>query len=124
MHRLEQGCFLSVGITQHHTCFKGSFFMVFLYLKWFEFCIYFVFFFFYNWQVLGNMKKDPRSLMLVTVVKSLQRLGYIFKVIYFSLSYFHIVLPNFHRQSFNRFYDISIFYNFHNLLEVLMLMYT
>ncbi|XVF82979.1 hypothetical protein PTKIN_Ptkin16aG0095800 [Pterospermum kingtungense] len=29
--------------------------------------------------ILGNMKKDPQSLMLVTVVKSLQRLGYIFK---------------------------------------------
>ncbi|XWS66256.1 hypothetical protein CRYUN_Cryun05aG0184000 [Craigia yunnanensis] len=30
--------------------------------------------------ILGNMKKDPQSLMLVTVVKSLQRLGYIFKI--------------------------------------------
>ncbi|XVF23461.1 hypothetical protein REPUB_Repub13aG0040800 [Reevesia pubescens] len=30
--------------------------------------------------ILGNMKKDPRSLMLVTVVKSLQRLGYVFKI--------------------------------------------
>ncbi|XVF75659.1 hypothetical protein PTKIN_Ptkin13bG0204600 [Pterospermum kingtungense] len=30
--------------------------------------------------ILGRMKKDPRSLMLVTLVKSLQRLGYIFKI--------------------------------------------
>ncbi|XWS75245.1 hypothetical protein CRYUN_Cryun01aG0069000 [Craigia yunnanensis] len=30
--------------------------------------------------ILGNMKKDPQSLMLVTVVKSLQRLGYVFKI--------------------------------------------
>ncbi|AED90750.1 UDP-Glycosyltransferase superfamily protein [Arabidopsis thaliana] len=30
--------------------------------------------------VLGNMKKDPRTLMLVTVMKNLQKLGYVFKV--------------------------------------------
>ncbi|TYH73379.1 hypothetical protein ES332_D05G325000v1 [Gossypium tomentosum] len=30
--------------------------------------------------VLGNMKKNSQSLMLVTVVKSLQRLGYVFKI--------------------------------------------
>ncbi|XP_022743080.1 uncharacterized protein LOC111294154 isoform X2 [Durio zibethinus] len=30
--------------------------------------------------ILGKMKKDPQSLMLVTVVKSLQRLGYVFKI--------------------------------------------
>ncbi|XP_039022227.1 uncharacterized protein LOC120154598 isoform X2 [Hibiscus syriacus] len=30
--------------------------------------------------ILGNMKKNPQSLMLVTVVKSLQRLGYVFKI--------------------------------------------
>ncbi|KAK8552749.1 hypothetical protein V6N13_121132 [Hibiscus sabdariffa] len=30
--------------------------------------------------ILGNMKKNPQSLMLVTVVKSLQRLGYVFQI--------------------------------------------
>ncbi|KAJ4720680.1 Glycosyl transferase, family 1 [Melia azedarach] len=30
--------------------------------------------------ILGNMSKDPQSLMLITVVKNLQRLGYVFKV--------------------------------------------
>ncbi|KAJ0103599.1 hypothetical protein Patl1_05986 [Pistacia atlantica] len=30
--------------------------------------------------ILGNMKKDPRSLMLITLVKNLQRLGYVFKI--------------------------------------------
>ncbi|KAH1064563.1 hypothetical protein J1N35_029550 [Gossypium stocksii] len=30
--------------------------------------------------ILGNMKKNSQSLMLVTVVKSLQRLGYVFKI--------------------------------------------
>ncbi|KAL4367793.1 hypothetical protein GQ457_05G009590 [Hibiscus cannabinus] len=30
--------------------------------------------------ILGNMKEDPESLMLVTMVKSLQRLGYVFKI--------------------------------------------
>ncbi|CAN8257166.1 unnamed protein product [Cochlearia groenlandica] len=30
--------------------------------------------------ILGNMKKDPRTLMLVTVMKNLQQLGYVFKV--------------------------------------------
>lgn len=32
------------------------------------------------WQILGNMKKDARSLMLVTVMKNLQKLGYALKV--------------------------------------------
>ncbi|KAJ7974974.1 Glycosyl transferase, family 1 [Quillaja saponaria] len=30
--------------------------------------------------ILGNMKKDPQSLMLITVIKSLQKLGYVFKI--------------------------------------------
>lgn len=30
--------------------------------------------------ILGNMKKDSRTLMLVTVMKNLQKLGYVFKV--------------------------------------------
>ncbi|XP_044461248.1 uncharacterized protein LOC123192677 isoform X2 [Mangifera indica] len=30
--------------------------------------------------ILGNMTKDPQSLMLITVVKNLQRLGYVFKI--------------------------------------------
>ncbi|KAK8653419.1 hypothetical protein V6N13_127421 [Hibiscus sabdariffa] len=30
--------------------------------------------------ILGNMKEDPESLMLVTMVNSLQRLGYVFKI--------------------------------------------
>ncbi|GMI67510.1 hypothetical protein HRI_000420300 [Hibiscus trionum] len=33
-----------------------------------------------NLQILGNMKEDPQSLMLVTLVNSLQRLGYVFKI--------------------------------------------
>lgn len=32
-------------------------------------------------KVLGNMKKDPLSLMLSTVVKNLRGLGYMIKVI-------------------------------------------
>ncbi|KAJ9175462.1 hypothetical protein P3X46_014013 [Hevea brasiliensis] len=30
--------------------------------------------------ILGNMKKDPQSLMLVTVMKNLQKLGYVLKI--------------------------------------------
>ncbi|KAL5800388.1 hypothetical protein ACOSQ4_033272 [Xanthoceras sorbifolium] len=30
--------------------------------------------------IIGNLTKDPRSLMLITVVKNLQRLGYMFKI--------------------------------------------
>ncbi|KAJ7970514.1 Glycosyl transferase, family 1 [Quillaja saponaria] len=30
--------------------------------------------------IVGNMKKDPQSLMLITVIKSLQKLGYVFKI--------------------------------------------
>ncbi|XP_048231729.1 uncharacterized protein LOC8281295 isoform X2 [Ricinus communis] len=30
--------------------------------------------------ILGNMKKDPHSLMLITVVKNLQKLGYVLKI--------------------------------------------
>ncbi|RVW76210.1 hypothetical protein CK203_048964 [Vitis vinifera] len=33
-------------------------------------------------QILGNMKKNPPSLMLFTVIKNLQGLGYLFKVIF------------------------------------------
>ncbi|RVW28325.1 hypothetical protein CK203_104495 [Vitis vinifera] len=31
-------------------------------------------------QILGNMKKNPPSLMLFTVIKNLQGLGYLFKI--------------------------------------------
>ncbi|KAG2310201.1 hypothetical protein Bca52824_021758 [Brassica carinata] len=31
-------------------------------------------------QILGNMRKDPRTLMLLSVMKNLQKLGYVFKV--------------------------------------------
>ncbi|CAN6846812.1 unnamed protein product [Brassica oleracea] len=30
--------------------------------------------------ILGNMRKDPRTLVLITVVKNLQKLGYVFQV--------------------------------------------
>ncbi|KAL0680574.1 hypothetical protein Bca4012_047421 [Brassica carinata] len=31
-------------------------------------------------EILGNMRKDPRTLVLITVVKNLQKLGYVFQV--------------------------------------------
>lgn len=31
-------------------------------------------------QILGHMRIDPQSLMLVTVIQNLQKLGYVFKV--------------------------------------------
>lgn len=31
-------------------------------------------------QILGHMTVDPQSLMLVTVIQNLQKLGYVFKV--------------------------------------------
>lgn len=33
-----------------------------------------------EYQILGNMKKNPQSLMLITVMKNLQKLGYVVKV--------------------------------------------
>lgn len=41
-------------------------------------------------QILGNMQKNPQSLMLITVMKHLQKLGYVLKVSgsYISVSYY------------------------------------
>ena len=37
---------------------------------------------FYECQILGNMKHSPPLLMLFTVIKNLQGIGYLFKVIF------------------------------------------
>lgn len=40
-----------------------------------------LFFLFFHWyQILGSMENDPQSLMLITVMKNIQKLGYVFEV--------------------------------------------
>ena len=40
-----------------------------------------------EYQILGDMKKNPQSLMLITVIKNLQRLGYVVKVVVLKFQY-------------------------------------
>jgi hypothetical protein len=40
-----------------------------------------------GYQILGDMKKNPQSLMLITVIKNLQRLGYVVKVVVLKFQY-------------------------------------